>query len=223
MSITEKERAAAFQKANETIRREYESLRETGAISEPQPVGMVQWVHIDDVRSNDYNPNSVAAQEMTLLHTSVAQDGYTQPVVTIEDEASPGRYIIVDGFHRYTIMRRFPDIAERTGGYLPVVVIDKPIADRIASTVRHNRARGKHSVTGMSSIVFQMLEAGEKDADICNKLGLEPEELHRLKHVTGYSKLYADVEYRGLTLAQRQVEAKAEYKRKRPEEAVPPW
>jgi hypothetical protein len=189
------------------------------------PVGSVQWVHIDQVQANDYNPNAVAGQEMTLLHTSIREDGYTQPVVAIWDpDAGPdrkGRYIIVDGYHRYTVMRKYPDIAETTGGYLPVVVIDKPIADRIASTVRHNRARGKHSVAGMGNLVFQMLQQGEDDATICNKLGLEAEELSRLKHITGYSKLYSDVKYSPAVQTTSQLKAKAEYKAEHPDEAIP--
>lgn len=372
------------------------------------PVGRVQWVHIDRVQANDYNPNAVAAQEMKLLHTSISEDGYTQPVVavveprvdivlpclhkssvplniaeyltralwgtpqgslmakeqslhlveieplsegdgefrsvsqkemedlnysngygvsgedleeftdskdsvlltsgtlpesetssmffefvcptcessdrerkkswhisplpipaTIEarglkvswsffettissrpqnspefsdeattpfgssDENSNSQFrsivtvlpnsiaVIVDGYHRYTTMRRYQDIYDTTGGYLPVVVIDKPIADRIASTVRHNRARGKHSVQGMGTLVFQMLSEGEDDATICNKLGLEPEELARLKHITGYSKLYADINYSQVVMAKGQIEAKSEYKSQHSDEIVP--
>lgn len=184
------------------------------------PVGCVQWVPIEKVSPNDYNPNSVAPQEMRLLHTSISQDGYTQPVVTIYD-AERDRYEIVDGYHRYTVMRMHADIAGTTGGYLPVVVIDKPIADRIASTVRHNRARGKHSVNGMSSLVFQMLEAGESDEAICDKIGLEAEELARLKHITGFAKLHADHVYPRAFLTDRQQRAKAAYKREHPDETVP--
>lgn len=202
-------------KANALIRSAY-TLLDWG-----QPVGCVQWVHIDRVRCNDYNPNAVAIQEMRLLYVSIEQDGYTQPVVAIEDEARPGSYVIVDGFHRYTVMRRYPDIAARTHGYLPVVVIDKPIADRMASTIRHNRARGKHSIAGMGNLVFQMLQAGEDDASICNKVGLEPSELARLKHITGYSKLYAHVEYQRPDLNETQIRAKAAYARAHPDEVVP--
>ena len=131
--------------------------------------------------------------------------------------------VIVDGFHRYTTMRRYADIYDSTGGYLPVVVLDKSIADRIASTVRHNRARGKHSVQGMGTLVFNMLREGETDETICNKLGLEAEELARLKHITGYSKLYADIDYSPLVLTKTQVEEKALYKKEHPDEEVPQW
>jgi hypothetical protein len=160
-----------------------------------QPVDRVRWVPIDMVQANDYNPNSVAKNEMRLLHTSISHDGYTQPVVTIWDEAI-GKFVIVDGFHRYTTMRLNDDIQAMCHGMLPIVVIEKDINDRMASTVRHNRARGKHSITGMASMVFSMLENGWSDEAICAELGLEGDELLRLKHVTGFSKLFEDVEYR---------------------------
>lgn len=159
-----------------------------------QPVDLVQWVPIDKVEANDYNPNAVAPIEMRLLYVSVEHDGYTQPVVTVYD-AARDKYVIVDGFHRYYTMLSNPDIIARTLGLLPVVVIAKDINERMAATVRHNRARGKHSVNGMANMVFNMLENGWSDAEICNELGMEPEELLRLKHVTGFSKLFADVEY----------------------------
>lgn len=159
------------------------------------PVDVVRWVPITDVEANDYNPNSVATNEMRLLHTSIAHDGYTQPVVTVFDPERK-KYVIVDGFHRYTTARLHADIQAATKGCVPVVVIDKPINDRMASTVRHNRARGKHSVTGMANMVFAMLDNGWADEDICNELGMEPEELIRMKHVTGFSKLFENAEYR---------------------------
>lgn len=184
------------------------------------PVGCVQWIHIDRIQANDYNPNSVAFHEMRLLHVSISEDGYTQPIVAILDPDTD-RYVIVDGFHRYTVMRKFEEIHNERHGYLPVVVLDKSISDRMASTVRHNRARGKHSVAGMGSLVFQLLRQGESDADICNKIGLEAEELARLKHVTGFSKLYAGVEYSRPVLITPQLMAKADYQREHPDEHVP--
>lgn len=218
--LTQQQRAELFDNYNRKVSELYAELKEAGAVAEEMPVGMVQFVPIENVQANDYNPNAVAAEEMRLLHTSIAEDGYTQPTVTIWDEELE-KYVIVDGYHRYTTMRKYEDIRARTGGFLPVVVIDKPIEDRIASTVRHNRARGKHSVTGMGSLVFQMLQAGEGDAEICRKLGVDAEELARLKHVTGYSKLFKDMEYSKSTLARNQMTAKAEYKRNHPDETVP--
>jgi ParB-like chromosome segregation protein Spo0J len=159
-----------------------------------QPVSFVRWVHIDKVTPNDYNPNAVAKKEMGLLYVSIKHDGYTQPIVTVYDEERD-KYVIVDGFHRYYVCKNCPDILERNHGYLPVVVIEKPISDRMASTVRHNRARGAHSIDGMSNIVFNMLNEGLSDADICNELGMEAEELLKLKYITGFAKLYEDVEF----------------------------
>jgi len=160
-----------------------------------QPVDRIRWVPIDMVEPNDYNPNSVAKVELGLLYTSILHDGYTQPVVTIWDSEKE-KYVIVDGFHRYFTCRNNQDIRDRNLGYLPVVVLDKPINDRMASTVRHNRARGKHSIDGMSNMVFQMLENGWSEAEICAELGMEAEEVLRLKHITGFSKLFEDVEYK---------------------------
>ena len=151
-------------------------------------------VSMEELVANDYNPNSVAGREMALLYTSIKQDGYTQPIVTVWDEKRD-KYVIVDGFHRYFVGKNNKDILESTGGRLPVVVLDKTINDRMASTIRHNRARGSHSVDGMSSMVFAMLDNGWKDEDICNHLGMEADELLRLKHVTGFSKLFEDAEY----------------------------
>jgi len=141
-----------------------------------QPVNRIKWVPIDEVTPNDYNPNSVAKKEMGLLYTSIKHDGYTQPIVTIRDEEMK-MYVIVDGFHRYYTAKTNPDILDRNKGYVPIVVIEKDINDRMASTVRHNRARGMHSITGMSSMVFSMLENGWNDTDICNELGMGVEEL----------------------------------------------
>lgn len=183
-----------------------------------QPVDNIRWVPIERVHANDYNPNSVAKNEMRLLYTSIKHDGYTQPVVTVYDPESD-RYVIVDGFHRYTTMRLNADIREWTGGLLPIVVIDRPINDRMASTVRHNRARGKHSITGMASMVFSMLENGWSDEAICNELGLEPDELIRLKHVTGFSKLFENVEYRRSWETKNQIQLRKAYEKEQHESA----
>lgn len=175
-----------------------ESIREAIHKKSPlkeQPVDRVRWVNIDKVTPNDYNPNSVANIEMGLLYTSILHDGYTQPIVTIYD-SEKDMYTIVDGFHRYFTCKNNADILNRNQGCVPIVVINKDINDRMASTVRHNRARGSHSVSGMSNMVFKMLENGWKDNDICNELGMQPEELLKLKHITGFSKLFESVEYK---------------------------
>lgn len=175
-----------------------------------QPIEFVRWVPLDMVQANDYNPNSVAKNEMRLLYVSISHDGYTQPVVTFWDE-DLGKYVIVDGFHRYTIMRTNKDIYDLNDGMLPIVVIDKDINDRMASTVRHNRARGKHSVAGMGQIVFNMLQNGASDEEICAEVGLEAEELARLKYVTGFAKLFADTEYGQAWETDKQVKARRDW------------
>ena len=177
-----------------------------------QPVNRIKWVPIDEVTPNDYNPNSVAKKEMGLLYTSIKHDGYTQPIVTIRDEEMK-MYVIVDGFHRYYTAKTNPDILDRNKGYVPIVVIEKDINDRMASTVRHNRARGMHSITGMSSMVFSMLENGWNDTDICNELGMGVEELIKLKHITGFSKLFKDAEYNKAWETKNQIRLKIKHKK----------
>lgn len=184
-----------------------------------QPVDFVIWVPVDMVEPNDYNPNSVAQKEMQLLYTSIWNDGYTQPTVTIWDE-SKQKYVIVDGFHRYFTCKNNKDIRERNHGMLPIVVIDKDINERMAATVRHNRARGKHSVQGMSSMVFKLLDQGWKDEDICNQLGMEPEELLKLKYVTGFAKLFENAEYKQAWESRTQLLAKKRYKEEHPDEVL---
>lgn len=159
-----------------------------------QPVDRVRWVPVEDVQPNDYNPNAVATKEMKLLYHSISQDGFTQPIVTIQDPDT-GKYVIVDGFHRYHVGKGMEDIRRRNNGLLPVVVIEKTMNERMAATIRHNRARGEHGIDGMGKLVFRMLSNGWDDADICNELGLEAEELLKLKHITGFSALFKDTEY----------------------------
>lgn len=168
-----------------------------------QAIDHVRWRPIGEVIENDYNPNSVARAEMKLLAHSIRHDGYTQPIVTIRDEGRQ-RFCIVDGFHRYFVAKTNPDILERNKGMVPIVVIDKDVNDRMAATVRHNRARGKHSMTGMGQMIFTMLENGWTDEAICNELGMEAEEIARLKHITGFSKLFENVEYRKSWITRKQ-------------------
>lgn len=182
-----------------------------------QPINSVRWIPISKVYANNYNPNSVATPEMKLLYTSVKKDGYTQPVVVIYDDKKD-RYVIVDGFHRYSIMKRYKDIYDSCEGKLPCVVLEgKTMNDLMASTIRHNRARGKHSVQGMSNIVMEMLMNGATDAQVCMELGLEPEELVRLKYITGYAKLYEKSEYKRAYMSQKQAANMAEYRKEQKE------
>ena len=159
-----------------------------------RPIDRVQWVNIEDVVANDYNPNAVAKKEMKLLLKSIEEDGYTQPLVVVRDEEK-GKFVIVNGFHRTTIMKSYPHIRETTNGKLPVVVMEKDISARRDATVRHNRARGTHSVVSISEMVFELLDKGWTDEQVANELGMEAEEVVRLKHITGFSALFKDREY----------------------------
>lgn len=158
------------------------------------PVYHVLAVPLERVQANDYNPNTVAPPEMELLERSIWEDGYTQPIVTYYDHEKQV-YIVVDGFHRYLIMKNNPRIYERERGLLPVVVIDKDMSDRMASTIRHNRARGTHNIALMSSIVAELVEMGKGDRWICQHIGMSPDELLRLKQITGVAALFASRDF----------------------------
>ena len=179
------------------------------------PVNTLRWVSVKEVRANDYNPNSVSPPEMGLLKLSILKDGFTQPIVTVWDGE---HYVIVDGFHRFSLCRDDPEVNARFLGMVPIVVIDKPISERMASTVRHNRARGRHGVEGMSGLVFDMLNQGMSDVEVCNDLGMEPQELLRLKHITGFSKLYADMEYNPEVRTANQVAFRRKWNKEHPDE-----
>ena len=153
------------------------------------PVYHVISVPIDKVTANDYNPNRVAPPEMELLETSIWEDGYTQPVVTVHDKEND-TYIVVDGFHRFLILKNSDRIRERECGMLPVVVLDKEIGDRMASTIRHNRARGSHNIELMSAIVAELVEMGKGDRWICKHIGMSADELLRMKQITGVAALF---------------------------------
>lgn len=155
------------------------------------PVSRVQWVPAEKVQANDYNPNSVAAPEMKLLRLSIEADGFTQPIVVWRDE-DRGVFEVVDGFHRHLIGK------ELGMPLLPVVVVNAErteLGDRMASTVRHNRARGKHSVDGMSDIVLELARRNWSDAKIAKELGMDADEVLRLKQITGLAELFADREF----------------------------
>ena len=155
------------------------------------PVYNVKRIHMDKIRANAYNPNAVAPPEMKLLEMSIWEDGYTMPVVCyyIEEEDV---YEIVDGYHRYTTLKTSQRILEREQGCLPVAVIEKDITNRMASTIRHNRARGSHSVELMSNIVSELVDAGMGDAWILRHIGMDKDELLRLKQITGLASLFKD-------------------------------
>ncbi|HFC9419310.1 TPA: IbrB-like domain-containing protein [Streptococcus agalactiae] len=158
------------------------------------PVYNVKPVPIEKIQANSYNPNSVASPEMKLLYQSIKQDGYTMPIVCyyLKDI---DKYEIVDGFHRYTAMLKHKDIYERENGCLPVTVIDKPLSDRMASTIRHNRARGSHDIGLMTNIVADLVDSGMSDAWILKNIGMDADELLRLKQVSGLAALFSNKEF----------------------------
>lgn len=153
------------------------------------PVSRVQWVPVETIRANDYNPNQVAPPEMRLLELSIKSDGFTQPIVVWD---TGDGYEVVDGFHRHLIGRKLGL------SHLPVVIINQDRVDRedrIASTIRHNRARGKHTVAGMSDIVLDLARRNWSDAKIARELGMEPDEVLRMKQITGLAEMFADREF----------------------------
>jgi ParB-like chromosome segregation protein Spo0J len=160
-----------------------------------EPVDCVLWVPLDEVQANDYNPNSVAAPEMRLLEVSIGEDGYTQPIVTWDDD---GRREVVDGFHRHRVGRECAVVRERIMGYLPVTTINsnrEDRGDRMAATIRHNRARGKHRVDAMSEIVQELTRRCWSEAKIARNLGMDPDEVLRLKQVSGLAEMFKNQEF----------------------------
>lgn len=158
------------------------------------PVYNIKAVPIEKIQANSYNPNHVATPEMELLYQSIKSDGYTMPIVCyyLEDV---DKYEIVDGFHRYTTMMRHKDIYDRENGMMPVSIIDKPISERMASTIRHNRARGSHDIGLMTNIVTELVESGCSDKWILKNLGMEADELLRLKQFSGLASLFKHNDY----------------------------
>lgn len=166
-------------------------MKNEGFIS---PAYRVIAVPFERIVPNTYNPNSVAPPEMKLLYDSIKEDGYTMPIVCYYSPKED-LYAIVDGFHRWRVMKEHPDIYERENGMLPVTVIDKPLSNRMASTIRHNRARGSHDVGLMSNIIKELHELGRSDAWISKHLGMDKDEILRLKQITGLAALFRDIKF----------------------------
>jgi ParB-like chromosome segregation protein Spo0J len=160
-----------------------------------EPVDFVKWTRADEVQANDYNPNSVAPPEMELLRVSIMADGYTQPIVAnLEEE----KFVVVVGFHRNRVGKECADVRERVHGYLPVVQIREQqigAAERMASTIRHNRARGKHRVEAMSDIVLDLKRRNWSDEKIGRELGMDQDEVLRLTQISGLAEMFADKEF----------------------------
>lgn len=159
-----------------------------------EPIDYVKWVKADKVHANEYNPNKVAAPEMELLYTSIGLDGYTQPIVAYKCDSNED-YEIVDGFHRNRVGKEYDDIKERLHGYLPLTIIDKGLDERIGSTIRHNRARGTHQIRSMSEIVIDLSNEGWADDKISERLGMEMDEVLRLKQISGLKEAFNNHEF----------------------------
>lgn len=183
-----------FEEKIKTITEIKEMLKKISPFAN-EPVDFVQWVKEELVIANDYNPNTVAPPEMELLHTSIQEDGYTQPIVVYQHD---GIYEVVDGFHRNRVGKEYKDIHDRIHGYLPVTIINDDRhekADRIASTIRHNRARGKHRVEAMSDIVIELKRRNWSDTKIAKELGMDADEVLRLTQITGLAEMFADKDF----------------------------
>jgi ParB-like chromosome segregation protein Spo0J len=160
-----------------------------------EPVDCVQWIRAELVQANDYNPNTVAPPEMALLEHSVTEDGYTQPIVAWPQDEG---YEVVDGFHRNRVGRESATVRERVKGYLPLTIINpgrEDRGDRIAATIRHNRARGKHRIDAMAEIVLELKRRNWTDAKIGRELGMDPDEVLRLSQITGLAEMFANREF----------------------------
>ncbi|MHA1911627.1 MAG: IbrB-like domain-containing protein [Candidatus Kariarchaeaceae archaeon] len=157
-----------------------------------EPVDVVTWVKSEDVVANEYNPNRVAPPEMKLLKLSIEEDGFTQPIVVYKEN---GQYTVVDGFHRNRVGKEYKDINQRIHDYLPITIIDKSLKERMASTIRHNRARGTHGVAPMSKVVAELHFMGWSDKKIAEQLGMEKDEVLRLKQFTGLGDLFKNREF----------------------------
>ncbi len=163
-----------------------------------EPVDCVLWVKAETVAGNDYNPNTVAPPEMRLLETSIKADGYTQPIVACHDPKGASEWTVVDGYHRHRVGRESPTVRNRLGGYLPITAIkvDRDgISDRMAATIRHNRARGVHGVVPMTDIVSALIKAGWSDEQVAKELGMDADEVLRFKQVSGLPELFSGHQY----------------------------
>lgn len=158
-----------------------------------EPVENIKWVKQSNIEGNDYNPNEVATPEMDLLHKSIKEDGYTQPVVTYQ--TGDDEFEVIDGYHRTLVGKTRDDIRERLHDHIPVTVIDKPLDQRMSSTIRHNRARGTHQIRDMSNLVASLIEQGWDDERVCEELGMELDEVLRLKQVSGLKDVFSGHEF----------------------------
>lgn len=170
----------------QALNRIRKTLSEVSPFSDP--VDLVQWIPAEKVYANDYNPNKMSSIEMELLHTSIRLDGYTQPIVAYRIDED--HYEVTDGFHRNRVGKEYPEVRERLKGYLPLTTIDKPLDERMGSTIRHNRARGTHQIRSMSDIIVTLTSMGWTEAKVGEYLGMELDEIIRLKQISGLKEAF---------------------------------
>ncbi len=160
-----------------------------------EPVDYVEWIKNDKLIANDYNPNKVAPPEMVLLGVSIEEDGFTQPIVSFQEDT---HYTVVDGFHRNRVGKEIDTIRERLLGYLPITIIRpdrEGRSDRIASTIRHNRARGKHTILGMTDVIVELKRRNWSSEKIARELGMDSDEILRLSQISGLAEMFKDREF----------------------------
>jgi ParB-like chromosome segregation protein Spo0J len=187
--INEMLKDISFEKKVELINELREFIHEQSPFMN-EPVDFVKWVPTDKIMANDYNPNKVAPPEMELLEISILNDGYTQPIVTWPHEEV---IEVIDGFHRNRVGKESKLVRERIKGFLPTVIIRKEQSnknDRIASTIRHNRARGKHVVSAMADIVVELKRRNWSDERVAKELGMDADEVLRLCQITGLAEAF---------------------------------
>ncbi len=193
-SVTEMIKDMSLDEQVKTINEIKKQLHEISPFKN-EPVDLILWVKNEEVIANDYNPNNVAPPEMDLLKTSILSDGYTQPVVTFPED---GTNTVIDGFHRSRVAKEVDEVKERVHGYIPITIIrptQEDKGDRMASTIRHNRARGKHRVDGMSDIVLELKRRNWSDNKIAKNLGMDADEILRLCQITGLREIFETEEF----------------------------
>ncbi|MDK7224091.1 ParB/RepB/Spo0J family partition protein [Proteus mirabilis] len=165
-----------------------------------EPIDCVLWIKRQQIIANDYNPNVMSPTEKRLLETSLVKDGYTQPVVVLPIQQSknkPSQWQVVDGYHRYLLSKK-NSLNKRINGYLPITILDvesHTMADQMAATIRHNRARGQHQVAAMSDIVRDLSRLGWNDQKIGDELGMSQDEVLRLKQISGLAELFSEHDF----------------------------
>lgn len=160
-----------------------------------EPIDYIEWVKSDNVIANNYNPNNVCTIEMELLKLSILKDGYTQPIVSYKTDDN---YEIVDGFHRNRVGKEVSEISNKLHDYLPLTIIRDSVStkeERIASTIRHNRARGKHDVSKMTDIVLHLKRRNWSDSRIQKELGMDQDEVLRLTQIAGITEMFSDMTF----------------------------